>query len=133
MGDEVDVIDEKILKSHPNFQLLKKTSKVLFRTRNSSYWSTYPTEFQLNYVGIDKSGARFLEDLGLDLVGIDYLSVASFQDTKSPHEILLSSEVVLLEGLNLSKVKGGVYNLFCLPLNISNCDGSPARAILVEY
>jgi arylformamidase len=36
----------------------------------------------------------------------------------------------LIEGLNLSAVKAGNYNLICLPLKLMNTEGSPVRAIL---
>jgi arylformamidase len=39
---------------------------------------------------------------------------------------------VILEGLNLSAVTPGEYQLICLPLRIEGCDGAPARAVLVE-
>jgi arylformamidase len=65
-------------------------------------------------------------------VGIDYLSIAPFTDTEVPHQLLLSNEVVILEGLNLANIKEGLYQLTCLPLKIPNCDGAPARAILTQ-
>ena len=127
-----NVISERVLKQHPKRALLETASKVIFRTRNSSLWSEYPQTFQEDYVGIDTAGARFLSHYHLDLIGIDYLSIAPFLATIEPHQILLSCEIVLLEGLNLSNVPGGVYDLYCLPLNISKCEGSPARVILVD-
>ncbi len=132
MGDDVDVIREKELKIYHWASIIEKTRKVIFRTRNSSLWASYPVDFQRDYVGIDASGSEFLRGLGVQLVGIDYLSVAPFKETKPSHEILLSSDIVLLEGLNLTNIEGGYYDLFCLPLNIVGSDGSPARAILVE-
>jgi arylformamidase len=48
------------------------------------------------------------------------------------HRILLSADVVLLEGIRLSDVPGGVYFLNAVPLNLSGADGSPCRAILIE-
>ena len=48
------------------------------------------------------------------------------------HQILLSADVVLLEGIRLSEVSEGVYFLNAAPLNLSGADGSPCRAILVD-
>ena len=48
------------------------------------------------------------------------------------HLALLSNNVVIVEGLNLSDVEAGDYELICLPLRIAegSGDGSPARAVL---
>jgi arylformamidase len=129
--ENVDVISEDVLVSHPQRGSLEQSSKVLFKTRNSSLWHASETSFKENYVGIDTSGAEFLAKLSLDLIGLDYLSIAPYKDTIRPHLILLEKEIVLLEGIDLSKVKEGEYVLFCLPLLISGCEGSPARAILM--
>ncbi len=65
------------------------------------------------------------------MIGIDYLSIESFYSKKhSVHNILLRKKVVILEGIDLSKVVAGEYNLICLPLKVIDCDGAPARAIL---
>lgn len=131
IDSEVDIITENVLSTHVSTELLKTAKKVLFRTRNSSLWKSHPTDFQSNYVGIDKSGASYLAKLNLDLIGMDYLSVTSFTETIEPHQILLAKDIILLEGIDLSSVPGGVYQLFCLPLNIEGCNGAPARAILM--
>ena len=128
----VAVITEHFLKTHPQIHLLAETKKALFQTRNSKYWKQNPAIFVPDYVGIDTSGAQFLRQFGLDLIGIDYLSIAPIGETERPHQVLLSDGIIILEGLNLSRVPGGVYNLFCLPLNISGCEGAPARAILID-
>lgn len=47
------------------------------------------------------------------------------------HTILLSSDVILLEGIRLEDVSEGVYLLNAAPLNLSGADGSPCRAVLI--
>jgi len=70
---------------------------------------------------------------GVNLVGIDYLSIESFHSKSySVHKTLLENEVVILEGIDLSKINAGTYDLVCLPIKLSECDGAPARAILRE-
>jgi arylformamidase len=76
-------------------------------------------------------GARFLVERGIMLVGIDYLSIAPFDQPLPTHEIFLRSGVIILEGLDLSEVPQGRYTLHCLPLKIIGVDGSPARAYLI--
>jgi arylformamidase len=128
---QVNVISETVLKAHPNIDQLLTTKKVLFHTRNSNLWEQFPDSFEQNFVGIDTSGAHYLQQFNLDLVGIDYLSIAPYDDTELPHQILLSGGSILLEGLDLSDAPGGIYELFCLPLNILGCEGSPARVFLL--
>jgi arylformamidase len=36
----------------------------------------------------------------------------------------------LIEGLNLTDVEPGTYDMMCLPLRIVGADGAPARVIL---
>jgi len=130
--DDVAVISRAVLEKHPHLQLLDEIKKVLFKTRNSSSDLAEAIEFDKNYVGLDTSGAQFLSRFALDLIGVDYLSAAAYHDTDRPHEILLAREVVLLEGLDLAEVPAGIYDLYCLPLKLADCEGAPARVILVE-
>ena len=65
-------------------------------------------------------------------VGVDYLSVAPFGDSRPTHTILLQAEVVIIEGLNLAGVDPGWYRLYCLPLKLVGSDGAPARAVLLQ-
>ena len=132
IDEAVDVITDQVLENHFQLGLLKQAKKVLFKTRNSKLWETHHKEFQQNFVGIDASGAQFLSQLNLELIGIDYLSIAPFNDTKQPHEILLSNDIILLEGIDLSLVPYGIYDLVCLPLKIPDCEGAPARVILLS-
>lgn len=128
----IDVVSKTVLQSHPHRSLLEDARKVLFRTRNSTLWHQSPRNFRKDYVGIDASGAEFLAELGLDLIGIDYLSIAPFDEALAPHQILLAENIVLLEGLDLSNVPSGVYELYCLPIHLPGCEGAPARVILVD-
>ena len=131
-ADDLDVITSQALAAHTDVSRLKKASRVLFKTRNSKLWKAHPTTFQENYVGLDASGARFLSEINLSLIGLDYLSVAAFHDTHQPHHILLSRDIVLLEGIDLSRVDPGQYRLLCAPLLIEGCEGAPARVFLLE-
>jgi arylformamidase len=112
-------------------ELPPRTRRVLFRTRNSEIWTRPETSFQEDYVAISPDGAAYLVDKGVRLVGVDYLSVAPYEDTRTTHEILLKAGVVIVEGLDLSAVSQGRYSFYCLPLKLANADGAPARAILV--
>jgi arylformamidase len=67
----------------------------------------------------------------VQLVGVDYLSVAPFGNSRPTHVTLLKAGVVVVEGLDLSNVSQGRYNFYCLPLKLADTDGAPARAILM--
>ena len=126
------LITSDVLNQNPDCELLKNSKKVLFKTKNSVLWTQQPHGFIKNYVGIDDSGAEMLAELNLDLIGVDYLSIAPFSDTTRPHKILLSKGIILLEGIILSNISPGIYELVCLPLRLSGVEGAPARAILLR-
>jgi len=66
------------------------------------------------------------------LVGIDYLSVAPYHQSIPTHRTLLGVGMIIIEGLDLSAVAPGEYNLYCLPLKLVGSDGAPARTVLVQ-
>jgi arylformamidase len=88
-------------------------------------------EFKRDFVAISEDGAHFLVEHGIKLVGVDYLSVAPFNAPVQTHRILLQAGIVVVEGLDLSKIAPGRYSMYCLPLKIVGADGAPARVILV--
>jgi arylformamidase len=104
--------------------------RVLLRTRNSSF--IRKPEFAVDYTFLAPDGAQYLVDHGVELVGIDYLSIEQFHSGHHrTHITLLEKKVVIVEGLDLSVPKPGVYQLICLPLRLAGLDGAPARAVLV--
>jgi arylformamidase len=100
--------------------------RVLFKTPNSELWAR--DEFVEDFVLLDGEGARLLVDLGVRLVGIDYLSIGD----EAAHRTLLAAGIVPVEGLDLRGVEPGGYELVCLPLRVVGADGAPARAILLK-
>jgi arylformamidase len=107
--------------------------RVLFKTRNSTFWNEPAQGFRSDYAYLNSGAARLLVESGIRLVGIDYLSVEQFQSEKfETHQILLSNGVTILEGLDLRGIAAGSYELICLPLKIAggSGDGAPARAVL---
>lgn len=104
--------------------------KLLLKTDNQTYWQSGESAFQEDFTSIDASGAQWVVDRGIELIGIDYLSIQRYHDSADTHQILLNNEVVILETINLNEVFEGWYELFCLPLKIVGLEGSPVRAIL---
>jgi arylformamidase len=107
-------------------------TRLLLKTRNSHLWAQGIDRFAEDFVAIAADGARWLVDRGVKLVGVDYLSVGSFDDGVPTHQILLGAGIIAVEGLDLSAVAAGAYQLICLPLKIAGADGAPARAVLIR-
>ena len=109
---------------------LQARERVLFRTRNSDRcWKD--DHFVEDFVYISAAAAQYLVKRQVRTIGIDYLSVGGYvYDGVETHQILLSAGIWLIEGLNLSAVNPGIYELVCLPLRVTGADGAPARAIL---
>jgi arylformamidase len=105
-------------------QFPSDVTRILYKTSNSLLWSR--DKFSRDFVRLTGSGARFLIERGIRLVGIDYLSIGDGE----AHQELLSARVIALEGLDLREVDPGKYELICLPLRLDGSDGAPARAIL---
>jgi arylformamidase len=125
---DVSLITADVLKQA---EIPPRTRRALFKTRNSDIWARGEREFQKDYVALSADGAQYMVERGVKLVGIDYLSIAPYQQSRPTHEVLLKGGVLILEGINLTEVTQGRYTLYCLPLNLQGVDGAPARAILV--
>ncbi len=110
-------------------------TRVLFKTRNSAFWNEPELGFRTDFTYLVPETARLLEDSGVVLVGIDYLSIEKSGSPGHPvHITLLEKEVVILEGVDLRLVPAGDYELICMPLKYMGAggDGSPARTMLRE-
>jgi arylformamidase len=124
--DDVMAVTEAYLRTHP----VAGHERVLLKTRNSRF--IREREFHRDYTYLAPDGAEYLVSLGVRLVGIDYLSIEQFHSGHHrTHTTLLSRGVVIVEGLDLSEVPAGTYDLYCLPILLAGIDGAPARAVLV--
>jgi len=125
--DEVIAIDAQFVSRSE----LRGVERVIFHTRNSRFWSE--EGFRKDFTHLSSEAAQRLIELGVKLVGTDYLSIEKFHSGNHPtHLALLSNNVVIIEGLNLTDVPDGDYELICLPLKIASGagDGAPARVVL---
>jgi hypothetical protein len=97
-----------------------------FETRNSD--RSDPGAFDEHHVYVSDGAALAAAERGVDLVGIDDLSVDRSGDEAYPaHRALLGSGVLILEGIDLARVAPGRYVLVALPLKIAAGDGSPVH------
>lgn len=127
ISDDCNSITKSEIENHN----IETNDSIFFKTRNSNIDTEAP--FDPNYVYLSKDGAEFLAEKKVNLVGIDYLGIDRYEDEEYPaHNCLLSSEIIILEGLCLKNVKEGTYNFIALPLKIKNANGSIVRAVLIE-
>ena len=108
---------------------LREDLRVLFKTSNSAFWNS--DVFHEDYTHLSETGARYLVEQGVKVVGLDYLSIEQFKKPGAPaHKALLSNGVIIIEGLNLADAEPGMYEMYCLPLRVAGGDGAPARVVL---
>ncbi|MBN2149765.1 MAG: cyclase family protein [Anaerolineales bacterium] len=125
---DVELITAAVLE---RAEIPPRTRRLIFKTRNSDYWARGEKTFKTDFVALSADGAGWLVDRNVRLVGIDYLSIAPYHVSTPTHRILLEAGIVIVEGLDLSKVSQGRYTLTCLPLKLAGSDGAPARVVLV--
>lgn len=131
--DLSEVTDPEISSEHLADAVPEGTERLLLKTRNSAQ-RLLEKPFTEDYVGLSADGAKWLAQRagtgGLKLVGIDYLSIQRRGPDSTPHTALLGAGIAIVEGLFLTDVPAGEYELICLPLRIADGDGAPARALL---
>jgi len=100
--------------------------RVLLRTGQDERWEAFPDYRRLSPALIDELARRGVRLLGTDAPSIDALDSADLP----AHKACYRAGIVIVEGLELSRVAPGRYRLICLPLRIPHADASPVRAVL---
>ena len=120
---------ERIDRADLEAQDLRDDLRILLKTRMSGLM--LKPEYQEDHLYLSEDAAAYLAQAGLKLVGFDYLSIDRHGASDFPaHHALLGAGVVIVEGLDLSEVEPGEYDMTCLPLRVAGGDGAPARVIL---
>jgi arylformamidase len=104
-----------------------RAERVLFKT------DTYPDPYAFNedFAAFEPATIDRLHERGARLVGIDTPSVDLFSAKELiAHARFLANDMAILEGLVLSHVPEGEYELIALPLRLDGFDASPVRAVL---
>ena len=124
-------VDKKIMVKDLEEVTFQETDFYLFKTKNSNCWDN--KNFNRNFIYFDKDAAEYIAKLGPKGIGIDYMSVDAF-DARIPyaHNAFFSNEILVYEGLNLSRVRSDEYFFIGLPFNLKESEGSVVRAILIE-
>jgi len=120
--------DRYITKAHVDALDLQGEMRVLFKTRNSQLLKR--STFDPDFVAFSVEAAQALVGQDIKLVGLDYLSVAHADEQIPVHRAFLDRGMVLLEGVDLSEVPPGRYELMCSPIRLRGADGAPCRAVL---
>ena len=121
-------VERYITKEHVAGIPLDGPTRVLFKTRNSRL--LHQREYYADFAAFSVEAAQALVERGVELVGLDYLSVAHADEQVPVHRAFLDHGVVLLEGIDLSEVEPGLYELMCFPIQLGDSDGAPCRAVL---
>ncbi len=80
---------------------------------------------------VSLSAARVMSEFGLQLIGIDSVSIA-YDDESQVHRELLSNGIVILENIVLDNIRDGDYILSAFPLKLGGLEASPVRAVLMS-
>ncbi|MGM0414433.1 MAG: cyclase family protein [Bacillota bacterium] len=105
------------------------TKRLIVKTGNSNFIGD--NKFHEEYQSFTPEAMRWLLNKGIKLLGIDYFSIAPFDDLIEPHEIFLGAgDTIALEGVDLREIQPGNYELICLPIKIADAYGAPVRAVL---
>lgn len=110
---------------------IRRGERILIKTRNSAAKILHRKAFTKDFVHVGAEAADYLATRGVRTVGVDYLSVGGFKkDGRYVHSQLLAAGILIIEGLDLSGVTAGRYDMICLPIKIFSGDGAPARVLL---
>lgn len=123
---DAQILDDRALES---LSIPESVVRLLVKTSNTARELMSKTEFDISYVGLDLSGARWLLARGIRLIGLDYLSIQAFDASDDTHRELLAAKTVLIEGVDLSLTTAGWHELVCLPFLAKDLDGAPVRVV----
>lgn len=112
---------------------LGDAERVILKTINSTT-ALRAQEKPTEWVGLAPDGAELLRARGVKIVAIDYLTLESPENTVEwdTHHALLPNGIIILEGLDLSEIEPGAYELVCLPMKLQDSEAAPARTVLIR-
>ncbi|MCT4634469.1 MAG: cyclase family protein [Firmicutes bacterium] len=123
VDDEIQKINKDVLSSFD----VPEEKVVIFKSSFSKSDSS-PIDFPY----LTEDGAKYLLDKKVKLVGIDSLGIERNQAMHQTHHLLLSNDILIMEGLELSKVSTGEFTLFISPVPILDVEAVPITAYLFK-
>lgn len=105
------------------------SERILLKTQSFNDYNQWVE----NYASLSPEFIDHMKQKSVRLIGIDTPSVDSFNSkSMDAHKRFFANKMSILEGLDLTKVPEGIYELIALPLKLMGFDASPVRAILRE-
>ena len=83
------------------------------------------------YTYLTEEAAEYIVSCGIRCLVTDGWSPAPLDNEKAIHRALLLADVGIVENVTLEGVEDGEYTLIAFPCNYGECDGAPARAVLI--
>jgi len=80
---------------------------------------------------LTKEAAKYIVEKKVITIVTDAMSIAPPNNEAEIHELILGSEIAVVENVILDEVEDGEYTLSAFPIKIGNCDGAPVRAVLI--
>lgn len=118
--------------SHEGKVTARDAENILFRAAKEYRGAEKKILIKGNAV-VTLEAAQVFAQAGIDLLGNESQTVGPEKAPMAVHLALLEKEVILLEGIRLSAVADGAYFLNAAPLNLTDTDGSPCRATLMDF
>ncbi len=118
-----------IMPKHISHYIIEENDFLLIKSRNSQLLNSQ--SYSYDYVCISEETAEFLVKQKIRALGFDYFTVEEHNSKSYPvHRNLLGNDILIIEAIDLSQVKSGIYEIMCIPLKLESSDGAPARVIL---
>jgi arylformamidase len=118
-------LNHRILKRDLVAMNISSYDFILFKTKNS-----FSDSFDPDFIYMSEEAAEYISEFKLKGVGIDGLGIEREQAGHPTHQLLLSNDILIYEGLNLRDIEEGVYEFIGLPTKIEAVEASPVRALL---
>jgi kynurenine formamidase len=111
---------------------IEEADIVLFRT---NWYKKAGTNEFYDHPFLSKEGGKYLLSKGIKTAGIDALNLDNTGGTEFPiHEMYAKAGGIIAENLvNLDLVDFDSPFIIFLPLKLTGCDGSPVRAVAIDF
>lgn len=125
-GEEIPL---ELIKSYG--ESAKEAEFLLFNTGWDKKWGT--DEYFSPFPVLSNDAIDFIANGNYKGIGFDVVSIDQVKTGLKKHQALFSkASIINIESLkDLDLCGNKLFTLVCLPLNIKNADGSPARAIAI--
>lgn len=129
----IEIVNEKeITVAELEQYQIRQGERILFKTKNSP--RVYSSRvYKGDYVALTPEAAEYLADIGIILVGLDFLTIANMNPPENitrVHLAFLTKGIYILEAINLDGVAPGNYEFICLPIRLDRGDAGPCRAVI---